>query len=164
MPLFLPCSKNSDLRFKFFKDMGSDSTWKMENRKEWGTAFPWLTHCTALITELKNDGFCALRRDNCGHFITFVNVSSGLLPLFLMVTGSSWRLPFTPFDATPCREAQQDTNSLENPEQSNQKLLLGSRVTYNSSLSGGLFAWHGLRGNVGGEIQAGTDSFCARGT
>lgn len=26
---FLPCSKNSDLRFKFFKDMGSDSTWEM---------------------------------------------------------------------------------------------------------------------------------------
>ena len=33
---FLPCSKNSDLRFKFFKDMGSDSTWEMENRIKWG--------------------------------------------------------------------------------------------------------------------------------
>lgn len=38
----LPCSKNSDLRFKFFKDKGSDSTWEMGNRTQWGTAGePW---------------------------------------------------------------------------------------------------------------------------
>lgn len=81
-----------------------------------------------------------------------------------MVTGSSWRPPFTPFDATPCGEAQQDANSLEDPEQSKQRRLLSSRVTYGGGLTGGLFAWHGLRGNVGGEIQAGTDRFCVGGT
>lgn len=32
---FLPCSKNSDLRFKFFKDMDSDSTWEKEIRTQW---------------------------------------------------------------------------------------------------------------------------------
>lgn len=33
----LPFSKNSDLRFKFFKDMDSESTWGVENRIPWGT-------------------------------------------------------------------------------------------------------------------------------
>lgn len=32
---FLPFSKNSDLRFKFFKDMDSESTWEEETRTQW---------------------------------------------------------------------------------------------------------------------------------
>lgn len=52
---FLPFSKNSDLRFKFFKDMDSDSTWEMENRIQWGTVEErnkGIWHLMILIYEL----------------------------------------------------------------------------------------------------------------
>lgn len=52
---FLPFSKNSDLRFKFFKDMDSESTWEMENRIQWGTVEErnkGIWHLITLIYEL----------------------------------------------------------------------------------------------------------------
>lgn len=43
----LPFSKNSDLRFKFFKDMDSESTWEKETRTQWVLTVRTWKQCVA---------------------------------------------------------------------------------------------------------------------